>query len=177
MPNWCYNELSLSHEDPAMEERVRKAIWENNFFNEFVPFPEDIGDNWREWNNEHWGTKWETDFDDYLENMEMENDEDIDLLNLYFNTAWSPPIEFYEALTKLGFDVFATYREPGCELAGGFENGDHFCSEIITSDNEDEDEDEEEDYDVDDVDEDDDVDTMIAKIMERLDQIERLVLP
>ena len=152
------------------------AIWENNFFNEFVPFPEDIGDNWREWNDDHWGTKWEPNFRPYLEEMEIENEGEIDILNLNFNTAWAPPIEFYEAMTELGFEVKATYREPGCELAGGFEDGDHYCTEFIPSDNEEEDE-EDENYDVDDVDEDDDVDTMIAKIMERLDHLERLVLP
>ena len=152
------------------------AIWENCHFNEFVPFPEDIGDNWREWNDDHWGTKWEPNFVPYLEEMEIENEGEIDILNLNFNTAWCPPIEFYEAMTELGFEVNATYREPGIGFAGVFENGDHFCSEIITSDNEEEDEDDE-NYDVDDVDEDDDVDTMIAKIMERLEHLERLVLP
>ena len=136
------------------------AIWENCHFNEFVPFPEDIGDNWREWNDDHWGTKWEPNFVPYLEEMEIENEGDIDILNLNFNTAWSPPIEFYEAMTELGFEVSATYREDEGEFAGGFENGEQFYTEVIPSDD---DEDEE------------DVDDKIVKIMERLEHLEHLI--
>ena len=140
MPNWCYNDLSLSHEDPAMEERVRKAIRNNCLFNEFVPRPKEEEDNWHEWNIKHWGTKWDANFEDLLDNDE--NDGEIDLLNLYFTTAWASPIKFYETMTTLGFKVNATYTVEGGEFAGGFENGEQFYTDVFPSDDEDDEEDE-----------------------------------
>ena len=140
MPNWCYNELSLSHADPAMEERVRKAIRNNCLFNEFVQCAKEEEKFWHTWNIEHWGTKWDANFEDLLDNNK--NDGDIDLLNLYFTTAWASPIKFYETMTKLGFKVNATYTVEGGEFAGGFENGEQFCTECFPSDDEDDEEDE-----------------------------------
>ena len=122
---------------------MRIGIRNDCLFNEFVPRPKEEEENWHAWNNEHWGTKWDADFDDYLENMEVENDGEIDLLNIYFNSAWSPPIEFYEAMTELGFEVSATYREDEGEFAGGFENGEQFYTECFPLDDEDEDEEDE----------------------------------
>ena len=110
-------------------------------FNEFVPRPKEEEENWHAWNNEHWGTKWDADFDNYLENIE--NDEDIDLLNLTFNTAWGPPIDFYRAMTKLGFEVSASYTEEEGEYEGGFENGEMYETKIIPSDDEEEDDEDE----------------------------------
>ena len=37
--------------------------------------------------------------------------------------AWSPPLGFYERLVVLGFDVQASYFEPGMSFAGTWDNG------------------------------------------------------
>ena len=43
---------------------------------------------------------------------------------LSFNTAWSPPIGFYEKMTELGFDVTAFYLEEGMGFVGKYSNED-----------------------------------------------------
>jgi hypothetical protein len=41
-----------------------------------------------------------------------------------FDSAWAPPIQFYEKLMDLGFSVRASYYEPGMCFAGIWEDGD-----------------------------------------------------
>lgn len=45
-----------------------------------------------------------------------------------FDTAWSPPIEFYDHIVARGFDVEAYYHEPGMAFAGAYhtESGDTY---------------------------------------------------
>ncbi len=42
MPNWCNNNLTLQHEDPAMILRAKEALDRGEFLNEFIPVPEDL---------------------------------------------------------------------------------------------------------------------------------------
>ena len=89
MPNWCSNNLSLSHDNPDMISRAKKAIEEGTFFNEFVPLPESEKDNWYDWCCENWGTKWnacDVVFNDYS----IDNDHKPSI-DYSFQTAWSPP--------------------------------------------------------------------------------------
>ena len=37
MPNWCYNTVELTHEDPKMIARARAAFLDKGLLNEFVP--------------------------------------------------------------------------------------------------------------------------------------------
>jgi hypothetical protein len=44
-----------------------------------------------------------------------------------FDSAWSPPVGLYEKLVDLGYDVKATYWEPGMAFCGIWDNGvDHY---------------------------------------------------
>jgi len=133
MPNWCYNSLSVSHEDPAMIERFVAAVENDRLLNEFVPMPEELRSttspsptneslvekygvsDWYSWSVENWGTKW--DISDACADCIDKNS-----VTAGFNTAWSPPIEFYQKLETLGFTVDATYTEEGMGFAGHFEN-------------------------------------------------------
>lgn len=54
--------------------------------------------NWYEWRVDHWGTKWNT----YASKMMADN-------ILYFESAWSPPIDMVEKFIKM-FNLTATYR-------------------------------------------------------------------
>ena len=112
MPNWCANKVSLSHSDPAMIDKVMEGIKSANLFETFVP----IG----EWDYEKavtaWGTKWDVTVLDY--NRKSETD-----IDMQFDTAWGPPIAFFQALEEMGFTVRLLYDEPSMAFCGKYEDG------------------------------------------------------
>ena len=146
MPNWCNNNITLQHEDPAMIQRAYDALERGEFLNEFIPVPEQLkitagflgdGDaqaelerqtkrnqeelgygNWYDYCVGEWGTKW-----DCGEQGCQDIHPDGKMLHTTFDTAWSPPIAAYEKLTALGFTVNAMYYEPGMAYCGIWEDG------------------------------------------------------
>jgi hypothetical protein len=146
MPNWCNNNLTLQHEDPAMITRAFDALERGEFLNEFIPVPKQlqivagcVGDpdeqakleadtarnleelgygNWYDFCVGEWGTKWD---------VGQEGSSDIHpdgrMLHTYFDSAWSPPVNAYEKLKDMGFTVGAMYYEPGMCYAGVWEDG------------------------------------------------------
>ena len=140
MPNWCNNTLRLTHEDPKMIARANDALARGEFFNEFVPVPKELFEtaassatdekltnanikkfgyaSWYDFCINEWGTKWDTDchsVDTYEEHPNT--------LETVFDTAWAPPIQFYEKLERLGFQVEAKYYESGMCFAGIYTEG------------------------------------------------------
>lgn len=146
MPNWCNNNLTLTHEDPAMILRAKEALLRGEFLNEFIPVPADLqivagrlgdGDeqrelerktaenlekygygNWYDFCVGEWGTKWDV-------GCEGSTDVHPDgkMLHTYFDSAWSPPVAAYEKLEALGFGVNAMYYESGMCYAGAYGGG------------------------------------------------------
>jgi hypothetical protein len=149
MPNWCNNNLTLQHEDPAMITRAKEALDRGEFLNEFIPVPEDLkitsgflgnGDeqkelerktaenvkkygygNWYDYCVGEWGTKWDVGGDG-----QTDIHPDGKMLHTTFDSAWAPPVNAYDKLTELGFTVGAMYYEGGMAYAGIYdsENGD-----------------------------------------------------
>jgi len=147
MPNWNQNGVIFKHEDPEQIIRIANAYKEDKLFSEFFPCPpellvtEEIGENfnervaareeanrekfgfsdWYEWSVNNWGTKWDISSDDSEPTKQDDNS-----IMLSFNTAWSPPVGFYEKMTDLGFDVIAYYLEEGMGFVGKYtrEDGD-----------------------------------------------------
>ena len=147
MPNWCNNNLTLHHEDPAMIQRAYDALERGEFLQEFIPVPESlkivagsVGDpdeqrkleeatarnvevhgygNWYDYCVGEWGTKW-----DVGEQGASDIHPDGRLLHTSFDSAWSPPIEAYVKLKEMGFTVGAFYYEPGMCYAGHWDDGD-----------------------------------------------------
>jgi hypothetical protein len=137
MPNYCQNYVELFHDDSSMLTKVIDAANKNELFQQFVPMPEELRnttspstlnselvikygyDNWYDWAIANWGTKWEV-VDPIVEG-------NGDSVTLTFDTAWSPPMAFYEALNKQGFIVDALYSEEGMGFAGHYttEEGDN----------------------------------------------------
>ena len=74
-------------------------------------------DNWYDWQNENWGTKWDA-------SEVVLDDWDVDSLFYTFDTAWSPPIGIYNELTKLfpKLEISWFYREDGMQVAGFLNN-------------------------------------------------------
>ena len=149
MPNWCNNDITLKHKDPAMIERAAKAMAAGSFLNEFFPCPPELHEHpspmrdealasrflaeygatdWYNWQVNNWGTKWDIGGDDGL--MQKLDD---NTLQASFDSAWAPPCEAYEKLIELGFYIKAYYNEPGMAFCGVWEgdkeNGffDDYC--------------------------------------------------
>jgi hypothetical protein len=147
MPNWCNNNLTLTHEDPAMIQRAFDALERGEFLNEFIPVPQELKDtvsgfhgdpdeqakleaqtrsnidkfgygNWYDYCVGEWGTKW-----DCGEQGASDIHPGGKMLHTAFDTAWSPPISAYEKLEAMGFGVDAMFYEPGMGYAGSYSDG------------------------------------------------------
>ena len=151
MPNWCNNNLTLEHEDPAMIQRAFDALERGEFLQEFIPVPKELtetmsgsyGDadkqaeleaqtkanvekfgygNWYDYCVGEWGTKW-----DVGEQGASDIHPEGKMLHTSFDSAWAPPIAAYEKLLDLGFRVKAMYFEGGMNFAGIWEDGIDDC--------------------------------------------------
>ena len=117
MPNWCNNYLELTHDDPAMIERAKKAYCDGRLLDEFVPVPKDlhivagrVGDDdnpeqialveaearnqekygystWYDYCVNEWGTKWDVGGDDGMITEDGPN-----ALRMSFDSAWAPRV-------------------------------------------------------------------------------------
>ena len=122
MPNWCSNNVTFTHKDPAMIQRVVTAYNSDRLFSEFLPCPidpeKDPDGDWHQWRVDCWGTKWDVTSVD-------EVTAEGNTVNLYFDSAWSPPIEFYRWMEEeLDFEIRAYYWEPGMGFCGIYHQGD-----------------------------------------------------
>jgi hypothetical protein len=150
MPNWCSNVLTLTHTDRKMISRVVKATQKDLLFNEFVPMPKALEDtvegsfsdpvqqaehaakrdynhktygyySWYDFAVGEWGTKWDASNSGTCSSIEKVADGYSVTVN--FDTAWSPPIPFYDKLLTLDFTVDAMYYEPGAAYCGHYYDG------------------------------------------------------
>ena len=149
MPNWCHNRITIygDSETESKLKEIEKIFETKQPFNEIYPIPDfknipnDKGelpkleqhlnkdgsvfyetynfpdgtndDRWYMWCVNNWGTKWDAG------DVDIEY-QDSEILELEFDTAWSPPEGIMEKLREkypeLSFQCF--YDEPGCEAAG-----------------------------------------------------------
>lgn len=135
MPNWCNNKATfIPVTDEAKEllkqfkEYLDSAPEEPKFFGWFYPAPEDQAENWYRWNIDNWGTKWDVSVS--KDNVYPEEG----VIDFYEDTAWSPPIEFYNFMTEKGFSVEASYYEPGAGFVGTYSDGVDDCEDIPSGD-------------------------------------------
>ena len=122
MPNWCSNTVTVEHADSAMIDKFEAAVREGNLFQTFVPLTE-----WKYDDAvESWGTKWD------ISNGEVIDRYMPEVLCVSFETAWSPPIAFYDDLMQLGFTVNAHYFESS--FVGQYINGEEESYDIDPDD-------------------------------------------
>ena len=122
MPNWCMNNLTVSHTDKAMVQKFADAWNTGSVCEQFIPRPE--GEEWYGWNISHWGTKWDFGRDKNFDDpVEVKQNGDKYEVCVAPNTAWSPPIDFYNHLVELGYNVHASYFEPGMGFCGIYHDG------------------------------------------------------
>ncbi len=150
MPNYCQNVVTFTHADPAMIRRVVQGYTGDGLMAEFHPIPdklistmagsysdpvqqaelaaqenanlEEFGfKNWYDWAVENWGTKWDVTSE---HNGDPAVNDDGLSVQFSFDSAWSPPIAFYEEMERQGFTVEAFYYEPGCAFCGIYRDGE-----------------------------------------------------
>ena len=114
MPNWCYNYALLSCPSKEIYDKLLVSITKQSWFKTFAPLGPDEDDWTFEKANEIWNTKWPP--------QELEigcNDETEFIIDLTFNTAWSPPIGVYKTMyANFGITTTAYYEELGNEFFG-----------------------------------------------------------
>ena len=126
MPNWCYNNITISGE-PNRLERLKSAITiiknsnedvKNRLFESLIGLPPNT--NMEEYKNQGWfntnvdwfGTKWDVGFEFVQEITDT-------YIYMSGDTAWSPPINFCIELSKLyKVDIEMYYEEPGSDFCG-----------------------------------------------------------
>ena len=125
MPNWCMNTVVLENEskkeiDKLVEFLETKATDSNGFFSYLCPRPESEEDDWYNWNVNNWGTKWEV-----IPEKDCTTRLTDTSLQLSFDTAWAPPIAFFEYLdNNTEWKVAeANYHEPGMSFVGRYADG------------------------------------------------------
>ncbi len=148
MPNWCNNDIQISHNDSAKMDKLESAVKKGKLFSTIMPEPDwdsmpnekgeyskeeklapDLSITITRWpdgeQDDRWygwrNENWGTKWEvnEFYNNIRHENQ-----LTLSFDTAWSPPIAIYEALVEQGYSVRAYYNEPGGDFAGKWEDYD-----------------------------------------------------
>jgi hypothetical protein len=144
MPNWCDNNLYISHPDKKMMKKALNAWNKGKFLSTLVPEPDytkvkvkptfdsshitgkpqpefvDPQQAWWDWRVQNWGTKWDIGWDDSRDKAELSGDHDM-FVN--FQSAWSPPLDAYATLVEMGYSIRAYYFEGGCCFCGRWEDG------------------------------------------------------
>jgi len=152
MPNYCDNNVFLSHKNPDMIDRVEQGFHKNELMGEFYPCPKELHEtisgfcgvgtyaqellefkqklnlqwfghkDWYDWQIDKWGTKWDVGAESGGGDGHISRDSPNDIF-VSFLSAWSPPIGFYEHLEVLGFEVKAYYYEMGMGFCGRYHEG------------------------------------------------------
>ena len=144
MPNWCQNILTLKSKDADLIRRVVEGD-QKNFFEKFLPCPEELSDtiegftndpteraalekqreanvekyghsSWYSWCIHNWGTKWDFSYD-IIEAGD-------DYVTIAFDSAWSPPLAGMYQLEQLGFEVELSFHEEGMQFCGTYTTED-----------------------------------------------------
>lgn len=126
MPNWCMNNIKITHSSPEKLAEFVDAYNNGAVCEHFVPQPKDLDsedcfgpEGWYTWRCNNWGTKWDFGKEEGHNRAKIVNNE----VSISIETAWSPPIELYNNLQDKGYNIHATYWEPGMAFCGTYKNG------------------------------------------------------
>ena len=123
MPNWCYNTVTLECPDEILYDKLLESMKNNKWFSTFAPLTSNtIDDENNEcWDTsealEKWGTKWEAN-----ELEVVHCDVETFIIQISFDSAWSPPTIIYNTMKKdYDINVTAYYYESGMDYFGKYE--------------------------------------------------------
>ena len=133
MPNWCFNNISITihveKQKRSMFLDYMEELSENIKEEKFNDFVLPLG---QEWNYglacDKWGTKWDIN----LSHFDVESSEYSYNFDIIYDTAWSPNIpvskKLYEKLCEFGeVEYKHTYEENGCAFYGIFNGFEDNC--------------------------------------------------
>jgi hypothetical protein len=152
MPNLCSNLLTIKSRNKRLLEEIKNIPYsdgDEGLLGFFRPMPEEIksrnpgdttrpnkqeftqkygADNWYDWSNKYWGTKW--DVKGYRDCSLISLDDDVWMLDIEFETAWNPPVEAIEFFVKHARETIDSMSEdevlPSITLQY-IEPGEQFC--------------------------------------------------
>lgn len=117
MANWCSNELKILG-DRKQIKKLASKLGNNLDFDKVLSIPKNYkkDDRWYDWCIKNWGTKWSPS----PESISIDCDDDYEYFNASFDTAWSPPIEFFENVSKIYPELvfILRYVEEGVGFTG-----------------------------------------------------------
>ena len=132
MPNWCYNYTKITHKNPDKIKELVAAIEGRKWFSHYLPIPANLieptdpdlaakgfttmGNDEYSWRIHNWGTKWD------IGNVNI-NDHSETMLDLYYETAWSPPTGVYDEMREHGYVIESEYWEEGGFFVGRWVDG------------------------------------------------------
>lgn len=145
MPNWTQNHITIKHADKSRIDLIEATNnTDKGVLATVIPCPEELNDeelttwsrddearldakraamkakhgfvSWYEWNIAHWGTKWDL-CEPHIERI------DDNTVVVTCETAWNPPIQAFETMTEMGYEIRALYCGEGPEFAGIWDNG------------------------------------------------------
>jgi len=135
MPNHTDNRVILSHDDSQKIDMIYNIMNTDDtpLCQTLIPMDEALLDNdahaddgWYTWRLQNWGTKWDV-YETHCTRI------DANTLQLYFYTAWSPPMPIYDKLVDMGFEVTARYLDEGWGYIGEYVSGDDWCTDDVES--------------------------------------------
>jgi hypothetical protein len=138
MPNWCVNNVYIEttpEEIAAIVAAIENQDDDKGLLHYLCPEPEHVENdtsgvmpNWYNWRVANWGTKWEVQAEITSHSVEG------GWINLFFDSAWSPPIEALDYWASQGenrqFNV--RYIEWGAAFCGEADNSGNTTYNIPT---------------------------------------------
>ena len=123
MPNWCHNHTCITCPTKDIYKKLIESLENETLFSTFVPLEYHLDESGEEiWDTTEacvkWGTKWEPN------ELQLNNcDEEELCVELSFDTAWCPPIEFYKTIYAVNeISVTTYYYENGQGMFGKYES-------------------------------------------------------